>query len=46
MTAGGLAALTIAMGGIAAIAWKLKLSLDIIRLETAARVRRTEGTRS
>ena len=46
MTAGAFAALTIALGGVGAIAWKLKLSLDIIRLEAAARARRTEGKRS
>ena len=44
MTAGALAALTIALGGVGAIAWKLKLSLDIIRLEAVARARRTGGT--
>lgn len=46
MTPTGLIALGIALGGIGAIAWKLKLSLDIIRLEAAARVRRAEGMRS
>jgi hypothetical protein len=41
-----LISLAIALGGIGAIAFKLKLSLDIIRLEAAARVRRQEGIRS
>ena len=46
MTADALVALVIALGGVGAIAWKLKLSLDIIRLEAAARARRTGGIRS
>ncbi|WP_162915034.1 hypothetical protein [Desertibaculum subflavum] len=46
MSAGGLVALAIALGGVGVIAWKLKLSLDIIRLETAARARRVVGIRS
>lgn len=46
MTPGELVSLAIALGGIGAIVWKLKLSLDIIRLEAAARARRAEGTRS
>jgi len=46
MTPTGLIALAIALGGVGAIAWKLKLSLDIIRLEAAARARRVEGIRS
>lgn len=41
-----LISLAIALSGIGAIAFKLKLSLDIIRLEAAARVRRQEGIRS
>jgi hypothetical protein len=45
MTATGLLAIAIAAGGVIAIVWKLRLLLDIIRLESAARARRGGGFR-
>ncbi len=44
MTGASLIAVLIAAGSAIAIVWKLRLTLDIIRLESAARARRGSAT--